>query len=212
MKTRAMLLDTKHIKHIMKRLISPFVLYRMRGDKIYLTFDDGPTAEVTPKVLDVLTQYNVPATFFFEGRKIEKYPEIVRSTMQRNHSMGYHSYGHNHLNHISWSELSKEFQRMKTLIKTNEESKPYLFRPPYGKLTLKALLFFVLNKVKIVQWSIDSGDSDNLDASKIINNLRPEKIKPGDIVLFHDDAAVTPLILPTIIKNLADAGFRFGKI
>lgn len=184
----------------------------MNGPKIYLTFDDGPTPDVTPRIIRIFNQFDISATFFIEGRKAARHPEIVTALVENGHSLGYHTFSHARLDSLSWAELEtvqRETEKFYQTYSPNSENR--LLRPPYGAFSLKTLLFFYLKKTKLIMWTIDSRDSHEIQAEEIISNLDPHKIKPGDIILFHDDSKITAKKLPVIINNLKK-NFLLGNL
>lgn len=200
-------------KRIIKLFLSNVVLYRIGRKNIYLTFDDGPVPEITSEVLDLLKRHNVEATFFIEGRKAEKSPQFVFDMISDGHSIGYHTYSHRPIHEKSWRELLDLCSEIK---KFNEDFVPNgghpIFRPPYGKLSLKAIIVLWLKRIKICMWSADSRDSHHVDTETIIASLSPGKIRGGDIILMHDDNKIAMDVLPDIINKLKTAGFRFDTI
>ncbi|MGP8216854.1 MAG: polysaccharide deacetylase family protein, partial [Bacteroidia bacterium] len=119
----------------------------------YLTFDDGPVPEATPLVLDILKQYKVTATFFCVGDNVNKYPDLFQRIKNEGHSVGNHTY--NHLK--GWKKTVKEYTENVSKCNALVDSK--LFRPPYGRITLKQ--FKELKKeYKIIFWDVLSMDYD----------------------------------------------------
>ncbi len=154
---------------------------------IALTFDDGPSDNLTPDIMDLLDKYNIKATFFLLGRNIAGRENVVRQISQRGHEIC--SHGFDHLNYLKISPLRsiKDIKRgwaaINNALGINKEK--YLFRPPYGKLNIVSLAYLMLKKVPIIYWSIDSGDSwktkPNSDRlSKLIDNSL------GGVTLSHD--------------------------
>lgn len=118
-----------HISGLMKR-IYPNVIWDMKntGKSIYLTFDDGPTPEVTEEVLAILKKYNALATFFCLGRNIDRHPEVYEKIIKAGHTTGNHSYSHLK----GWKSENNEYYKDIELAKHHIDSK--LFRPPYGQI------------------------------------------------------------------------------
>ena len=99
---------------------------------VYLTFDDGPIPEVTPKVLDILARYHVKATFFMVGENIDKHPEVFKQVVSAGHSVGNHTYNHLKGFRYTLSEYLANIEKCQKAIGSNTSTPP-LFRPPYGK-------------------------------------------------------------------------------
>jgi len=148
-------------------------------DNIYLTFDDGPTPEVTPWVLDCLKQYNAKGTFFCLGRNVDKYPELYQQILNEGHAVGNHTYSHLRGSKTSNSEYFNDVQ----LASHNIEST--LFRPPYGRFN-KTQINELQKDYSIVMWDVLSQDYDqSISPQKCLDNVNAN-IRPGSIVVFHD--------------------------
>jgi peptidoglycan/xylan/chitin deacetylase (PgdA/CDA1 family) len=146
---------------------------------VYLTFDDGPDPASTPELLKFLNTYNIKATFFCLGKKVEKHPELLQAILKNGHGVGIHGYDHLSGWKTRASAYTKNINCASALIPSK------LFRPPYGRMTCKQYSSLKKN-YKIVMWSLMPGDfkkdSGRLESiSSII-----KKIKPGDIIVLHD--------------------------
>ena len=176
--------------------------------KIHLTFDDGPTPEVTIKVLDILDNFNVKATFFCIGRNVEKYPDIYKEIIKRGHVIGNHTYSH--LN--GWKTKNKEY--ISDIELASKNIKTNLFRPPYGKINSKQLETISKN-YKIIMWDILSGDySPKIDEKTCYNNV-VKNVKEGSIIVFHDSIKASNNLfytLPRIIDYFLEKSFKFGTL
>jgi peptidoglycan/xylan/chitin deacetylase (PgdA/CDA1 family) len=135
--------------------------------------------------LNALQESDTKASFFMLGQAMEKYPEIVRELISNGHTLGYHSYTHTSLIKRSFKELIDDVAHMNRL--SDVFQYPIrLYRPPFGDLTITAVIYFILKGKKIIMWSLDSRDSfEGLEEVQRI--ISPENISPGEIILFHDD-------------------------
>ena len=185
--------------------------YPADGKRIHLTFDDGPTPEITPWVLDILEHEQVKATFFCVGSQIEKHPDIFKKILEAGHQVGNHSYAHEN----GWQTPSKNYK--KSADKTEKLIAQYgvpskLFRPPYGRITPKQMKLIEQANYRIVMWSVLSGDfSTKLDAKQALAYLT-ENTHAGDIIVFHDSQKAynnLKMILPEYIKQLKKQGYTF---
>ena len=159
--------------------------------KVYLTFDDGPTPEVTKWTLAQLKTHHAKATFFCIGDNIKKYPEIFQEAIKQGHAIGNHTF--NHLN--GWKTSTKDYIEnciscSKIIVKTqNCESStqfPKLFRPPYGKIKSGQANKLMRMGYKIIMWDILSADFDQaISPEKCLENVL-SNIKSGSIIVFHD--------------------------
>ncbi|MDP2941316.1 MAG: polysaccharide deacetylase family protein [Candidatus Omnitrophota bacterium] len=199
-------------------------IYRIGGTEklVALTFDDGPSAEWTPKILDALARANIKATFFMIGEHIEQYPEVARRVAGEGHDIGNHTYDHHVLVYYTMEELEQELSKNELLIKevTGGVSNRY-FRPPKAWLTpgekkkLKELGY------RIILWTLNSKDWVSFDYRYTVKYLT-RKAKPGDIILFHDGGAVfsseggdrsaTVKVIPLLAERLKEKGYRFVTI
>ena len=102
------------------------------GPYIAMTFDDGPSAVLTPKLLDVLAARHIKATFFVLGENIAEHPEIVARAAREGHEIGNHSWSHPNFAKMSLESIRSQLQRTDDAIKNATGNRPTLFRPPYG--------------------------------------------------------------------------------
>jgi peptidoglycan/xylan/chitin deacetylase (PgdA/CDA1 family) len=173
---------------------------------VYLTFDDGPTPVITPKVLDLLDEYKAKATFFCVGKNISKYPEIYSQILEKGHATGNHTYSHLNGWKTSSMEYLEDVKQCRQLVESN------LFRPPYGKMSKRQKKQLTNMGYKIVMWTILSRDFDKrVDPVESIKQVKT-KGRKGSILVFHDSekAAVSLFkILPVVLNYYAGKGFRF---
>ena len=183
-------------------------------NKVYLTFDDGPTPKVTEWVLDLLEKENIKATFFCIGNNIEKHPEIFKKTIDAGHSIGNHTF--NHLQ--GWKTATKQYLEnvdlCETEIKKLNIGNNKLFRPPYGKI--KPIQSEILRKkgFKIIMWDVLSKDYDQtISPEKCFKNIKQST--SGSILVFHDSLKAQKNLeytLPKAIVYLKNKGFKFETI
>ncbi len=183
-------------------------------NKIYLTFDDGPIPEVTTWVLDILEQYQIPATFFCVGENIKKYPEIFKQIIDQNHAVGNHTYNHLKGWKTSTEKYLNNIKATQNIMKDYGANTPF-FRPPYGKMTptqSKALLEL---GYQIVMWSVLSKDyNQKLSPKQVFDNII-NNTKPGSIIVCHDNIKAfenLKKILPKTIETLLEKRFVFKKL
>ena len=201
---------------LIKKLFSNYIWEMPNSEnKIYLTFDDGPTPEITEWTLQQLKKYNAKATFFCIGDNIRKYPEIFKKVIEEGHSIGNHTF--NHLN--GWKTSKHEYlentKKCQSEICNLQSAICNLFRPPYGKI--KPSQSKELRKLgyKIIMWDIISYDFDaTISKEKCLENVLTN-VKSGSIIVFHDSIKAFPNLeytLPKVLEILNKKGFVFAKI
>lgn len=183
---------------------------------IYLTFDDGPTPEITERVLEILDKHHIKATFFCIGDNVRKYPEIVQKILSKQHSVGNHTYSHLK----GWKTLPKIYisNTEACRIKLNSQftiQNSQIFRPPYGKIT--PWQSYKLRKLgyKIIMWDVLSKDYDvSISAEKCYENVI-QNVSSGSIIVFHDSNKAKENVLNSLektIETLKSKGCNFEKI
>lgn len=191
----------------------PLVTWRKKANaqkKVYLTFDDGPTAEFTGQLLDVLRQYDAKATFFCLGENVEKNRDQFATIVDGGHLVGNHS--HSHPN--GWKTATKPYVadvlHCQDVLSDAIGCAPKYFRPPYGRISLKQL-FQLRRSFEVVLWDILSMDyRHELTGQQVARNVT-ENVKPGSIVLLHDSelaAERVTVALPMILEHLTENGFQ----
>ena len=183
-------------------------------NEIYLTFDDGPTQEITDFVLNQLQEHNAKATFFCIGKNIKNHPEIFKRIIVEGHSVGNHT--QNHFN--GWKHSKKEYLE-NVLECENEISKrsnmTNLFRPPYGKIKSSQARGLIKKDYRIIMWDVLSGDFDtSINKEKCLQNVL-KNTKNGSIIVFHDSKKASEnlkYVLPKILEEFSKKGYIFKAI
>ncbi len=185
----------------------PHCVWRVRkSDQLYLTFDDGPTPEVTPWVLDFLRSKNIKATFFCVGANVEKYPKLYNRLIDEGHSIGNHTYSHKSAWEHFWSTWWADFIKAETLI----DSK--LVRPPYGKIWPFQALKLIRRGYKVIMWTFITYDFDQTSDPKLALT-KMKGLKNGSIIVLHDQPKAQKnleFLLPKIVEMFN--GRSFGKL
>ncbi len=175
---------------------------------IALTFDDGPHAVITPKLLDVLRAYKAKATFFVLGERVKLYPMILRQIFDEGHEIGNHTYSHRSLAALSTEEIEHEIIETQSLIKQATGYEPSLFRPPYGAFRSNTRPVFQKHNLNVIMWSVDSKDWSVRNENKIYDVVITHA-RSGSIVLFHDIHPAILDALPRILDTLVADGYQF---
>jgi peptidoglycan/xylan/chitin deacetylase (PgdA/CDA1 family) len=188
------------------------ILTRLRTQErvLALTFDDGPSPETTPRVLDILRAHGAIATFFVLGEAAERHPELVRRITQEGHAVGLHGYRHRALVLASARVLRDEIDRAAAAVhRACPHSVPTLFRPPHGFKTL--VMPFQLQRLgyRLASWSLNPRDYGVQTAAETARAFR-DALHPGAVCLLHDGAmnARTVEALPMILAETRAAGYR----
>jgi len=204
MKKRKLFIKTP----LLFKLLYPTLIWNLSREqkKLYLTFDDGPTPEVTEKVLEILAHYKAKATFFCVGQQVAKHPQIFNKIQELNHSIGNHSYSHKRGWDTNTNDYILDVRKASKLISTN------IFRPPYGKISRQQIAV-LKQDFKIIMWDVLSYDYDKLVspqqcADNVIRNARN-----GSIVVFHDSQKAKEnvlLALPIVLEHFQKLGYQFS--
>jgi peptidoglycan/xylan/chitin deacetylase (PgdA/CDA1 family) len=172
---------------------------------VYLSFDDGPDPEETIFVLDTLRAFGVKATFFCIGKNVIAYPDIYQRIIHEGHSVGNHT--HNHLS--GWKVSDGAY--FGDVLEAGKYIHSDLFRPPYGRATRFQMHCLGKSglKMKIIMWSVLSGDFDTeLTPEQCFENVQAH-LRPGAIITFHDSRKASPRLryaLPEVLKKMAEKG------
>lgn len=186
---------------------------------VYLTFDDGP-GKLTPKVLDILREENVLATFFVLGEHVKQYPDAIKRMAEEGHSIGNHTYNHQYNNlypvfSMFWDQIMKTDQTLQEAAGVNTN----LIRAPGGTFShFDAFYFYYLDQAgyTVFDWNVDSGDAlrANVPYAEIVRNVTSTPLKHEMIVLMHDSSGhdQTVRALPEIIRFYKEKGYRFAPL
>ncbi len=179
---------------------------------VALTFDDGPHAELTPVLLDLLTKYEIVATFFVIGAHARKNPAVMRRIAAEGHGLGGHTFNHRELVSLSSTDLAAELSECREAIRDITGVDTALCRPPRGKVDLKSLRRVSALGYQLVHWNRTYSDYRMESADMLLASLRASPVKPRDIVLLHDTLPVTGQALAIAMPEWNAAGLRFVRI
>ncbi len=168
------------------RLLYPGALFRVNTSEnvIYLTFDDGPAINSTARILKVLTKYNIRALFFCTGRSAQENPDLLDQIRSSGHIIGHH--GYLHLDGLRCT-VKKYVRNAETSLLVTSAT---LFRPPYGRMRLLQYRE-IKRKFKIFLWDLMVYDFDREFGSARSLKVLKERIRPGSVVVFHDNSRST---------------------
>jgi peptidoglycan/xylan/chitin deacetylase (PgdA/CDA1 family) len=196
----------------MERFFRPAVFRIPVNDKkIFLTFDDGPTREVTEFVLDLLERAGAKATFFVIGDKIRKHEDILHETVRRGHALANHTFYHNDAWKTDWKTYKQSIESTRRLLEEKGLSDSFLFRPPYGHITRPMLKELPQEGYRIIMWKILSLDYNSaVNPRKSLEKLK-KIIRPGQIWVFHDSPKAfssMQIILPGLLDYLLSENYK----
>ncbi len=159
---------------------------RQYSSGVALTFDDGPDPAYTPRILDVLAQYQVPATFFVVGEKVAKYPEIIQRIQAEGHQLGIHCHRHLHAWLLKPRETWKLWDEGVDTLERLTGQRVEWIRPPWGTFNLSLWYWTRWNKRRAVLWSVEGHDWLAIRSPRQIAERILRKTKPGTIIVLHD--------------------------
>ena len=187
-----------------------------------LTFDDGPHPEFTPRVLDVLAEHGVRATFFVVGCRVREHPELVRRIRREGHLLGSHSSTHPDARRLGVRRLHADYADGRAALEEVVGAPVALFRPPNGTLDLKGVA--VVRRLGLVPWlwNVDPADW-HPDTGEDDIVARCAGVAAGDVVLLHDglerplapgalDRSATVRALPRVLAALRGRGLELGTL
>lgn len=189
------------------------------GTQLALTYDDGPNDPWTGKLLDVLDQHAVKATFFLIGHYVELRPEIAREVARRGHVIGNHTYTHPNLIFSSKSASQSELSGTERALEQAVGEHSRLFRPPFGARRPATLRTVKGAGLETIMWSVKPWDWRAPSAEWILARAK-EQIRGGDVVLLHDgghlqlgaDRSHTVAATDELIRRYKGEGFEFVTI
>ena len=178
------------------------------GPYIALTFDDGPNATLTPKLLDLLAARHLKATFFVVGQNAADHPDILKRAVREGHEIANHSWSHPNLGKMSDDAVRRELQKTDDAITAAIGKRPTLMRPPYGSITAHQKKWIHEEfGYRIIIWDVDPLDWKRPGPSVVTARILKET-KAGSIVLSHDIHAPTIEAMPATFDQLMKKGFK----
>jgi peptidoglycan/xylan/chitin deacetylase (PgdA/CDA1 family) len=196
---------------VIKKLFSNYIWDIPNNEnKIYLTFDDGPTPEITNWTLNQLDHYQAKATFFCIGDNLRKYPEIYQEIIKKGHAVGNHTF--NHL--MGWKTKTADYIENAKLFESELNKISIttcnLFRPPYGKIKPSQSKILRNEGYKIIMWDVLSADYDqSISPEECLENVI-QNCNSGSIIVFHDSIKGfknLEYVLPRTLEFIKEKGF-----
>jgi peptidoglycan/xylan/chitin deacetylase (PgdA/CDA1 family) len=175
------------------RRLWPDLVWRLpvAGDEVYLTFDDGPHPETTPRLLDWLGENGAKATFFCVGRQVERHPALFDRIKKEGHAVGNHTWSHL----SGWTTSNKRY--FEDIARADEVIGSPLFRPPYGRIR-PSQIRVLREKYTIVLWDIMPGDYNPRTPLHTLSRRLQKHLQPGSVVVGHDKTLKTNLFFKAL--------------
>jgi peptidoglycan-N-acetylglucosamine deacetylase len=179
---------------------------------VALTFDDGPDPEWTPRVMEILRDEGVPATFCVLASAGLRFPELVRAQHDAGHTHCDHTVDHRRLAPRSHDQIVEQIGGGADFLTSVNGVRPELFRAPYGVLSPEVVDVAAAMQLRVLGWTVDSADYLKSPADALVARVMSQ-IRPGAIVLLHDgggDRANTVAALRPLIRSLKAEGYAFS--
>jgi peptidoglycan/xylan/chitin deacetylase (PgdA/CDA1 family) len=181
------------------------------GNRIALTFDDGPTPGVTDRILDELQRRQLHASFFMIGQRVAAAPDLARRVLDEGHDIGNHTFTHLNLTTLPDQQAEDEIEKTQDIMDGVLHHRPAWFRPPFGALRQNQAALLAEKGMAVVLWSIDSGDWSHPASQKIANDVLSATLS-GSIILCHDLHSQTADAVGPILDGLLERGFTFCTV
>jgi peptidoglycan/xylan/chitin deacetylase (PgdA/CDA1 family) len=179
---------------------------------IALTFDDGPLAGKTERILNILKTHAVPAAFFCVGRRVKENPGIARRIASEGHIMGNHSFDHGIFFDLqSSAAIAAELSTTDALIQEYTGFMPRFFRPPYGVTNPMVASAVQRNGYLTIGWSVRSFDTLTKNSKRLLRKIT-RSLKSGDVILLHDSSESTIEMLPSLLNEVQKVGLKIVRL
>ena len=195
----------------------PDMLWRVNAEAktAYLTFDDGPTEELTDDLLDLLAQYDAQATHFLIGQHADAHPARVRALISAGHHVGNHTYTHVDPWSVSTERLDRELTRTTQCLQDLTQTRPRALRPPYGHPTGPLRRWCAEHNQRMVMWDVMPGDYLKTAKADRIARFVIQHVRPGSVIVLHDNPICEDVTLPAlkmILEALSAEGWTFDAL
>jgi peptidoglycan/xylan/chitin deacetylase (PgdA/CDA1 family) len=189
-----------------------FSFVHVDGPYIAMTFDDGPSEKLTPRLLNLLAAHHIKATFFVIGQNVVDHPEVLQRAAREGHEIANHSWSHPNLGKMSDDAVRRELQKTEDAIKAAIGTRPTLLRPPYGSISSRQKKWIHDEfGYRIILWDVDPLDWKRPGPAVVCNRIIKET-RAGSIVLSHDIHPGTIEAMPSTFDQLEAKGFKFVTV
>ena len=184
----------------------------VEGPYVAITFDDGPHGQNTPRLLDMLKQRNIKATFFVVGECVREYPAIMKRIAAEGHEVANHSWSHPQLTKMAEGSVTEQLQKTHDAIIDTTGVAPRLMRPPYGAFTANQRGWANAKwGYKTILWDVDPLDWKVRNAERVKTEILRHTVA-GSIILAHDIHKSTIDAMPDTLDGLTGRGFKFVTV
>ncbi len=193
--------------------ISGGVIYRgaTHTPQVALSFDDGPHAKQTRRILDILQQEGIPATFFVQGRMARQSPHLLWRMRVEGHEIANHTTNHPNLVTLSRAGINREIHTTQALVCDKTGLYPQYLRPPYGSFDRYTVQWAAELGLPLVMWDVDTRDWQHRNPQRIIQTVH-DQARAGSIILMHDTYGTTADALPEVIATLRRKGLELVTV
>ncbi len=180
------------------------------GPFIAMTFDDGPVAKNTPRLLDMLAARGIKATFFTVGQNVQMYPNIIRRMAAEGHEVANHTWTHPWITRLSDEAVRLELRRSHDLLTNLTGTAPVMYRPPYGAISTRHEKWILEEfGYPTIIWSVDCADSRPRSTPARVRANVVRETRPGSVILVHDLHSTSVDAMPATLDDLLTKGFKF---
>lgn len=189
-----------------------FCRKRTQEKVVALTFDDGPDAGQTPRVLQILKESQAPACFFCIGEKAKGNEALLRRIIADGHLIGNHSYSHcNFFPIYQLKQMKEDLQACRSALEAATSQPVSLFRPPFGVINPTIARATRQLGYKTIGWNIRTLDTQHPTPEKILRRIQ-KRLRPGSIILLHDPLQGSEVLLQQVIKLIKEQGYTIVRL
>ena len=186
-----------------------------RGERVaYLTFDDGPTPQMTGRLLDVLDRHEARATHFLVGARADRRPDLARALAEAGHTLGNHTWTHPDAWRTPARQIAAELDRTTRRLEGLARAPVRWMRPPYGHVTPALLRWCRTNDQRCAMWDVMPGDFLQAATQRHLVRFVSRTLRPGSLIVLHDNpiAPHTPAALDDLLRAHTAEGWRFEAL